>query len=150
MIVHIGAALFLWPEGLRKIAQVVSSLSALAISLNWIISIPFLEWSSKAWRLQPDSGGRYFDSYLIEVRGLDDLRNDDHVEVGMSPMKAIVSATSDSARSCWADTAVGSLEPGKQADVLVVDGDPSKDIQAAKNVEAVFLGGALVDREDYV
>ena len=38
---------------------------------------------SKSWRLQPDSGGRYFDSYLIEVRGLDDLRNDDHVEVGI-------------------------------------------------------------------
>jgi len=73
-----------------------------------------------------------------------------HVAGGMSPMEAIVSATSDSARSCWADTAVGSLEPGKRADVLVVDGDPSKDIQAAKNVEAVFLGGALVDREDYV
>ena len=73
-----------------------------------------------------------------------------HVAGGMSPMEAIVSATSDSARSCWADTAVGSLEPGKQADVLVVDGDPSKDIQAAKNVEAVFLAGALVDREDYV
>ncbi len=38
---------------------------------------------SKSWRLQPDSGGRYFDSYLIEVRGLDDLRNDDYVEVGI-------------------------------------------------------------------
>ena len=38
---------------------------------------------SKSWRLQPDSGGRYFDSYLIEVRGLDNARNDDHVEVGI-------------------------------------------------------------------
>ena len=38
---------------------------------------------SKTWRLQPDSGGRYFDSYLIEVRGLNDMRNDDHVEVGI-------------------------------------------------------------------
>ena len=69
-----------------------------------------------------------------------------HVEVGMSPMEAIVSATSDSARSCWTDDQVGTLEPGKQADVLVVDGDPSEDITALRNVVDVFLGGELVDR----
>ncbi len=38
----------------------------------------------------------------------------------MTPMEAIVSATSDSARSCWWQDQVGSLEPGKEADVLVV------------------------------
>ena len=38
---------------------------------------------SKSWRLQPDSGGRHFDSYLIELRGLNDLQNDDFVEVGI-------------------------------------------------------------------
>ena len=38
---------------------------------------------SKSWRLQPDSGGRYFDRSLIEVRGLDDLLNDADVQVGI-------------------------------------------------------------------
>jgi imidazolonepropionase-like amidohydrolase len=74
----------------------------------------------------------------------------DHVEVGMSPMKAIVSATSDSARSCWTDDQVGSLEMGKQADVLVVEGDPSQDISALERVVDVFQGGDLVDRGSYV
>ena len=73
-----------------------------------------------------------------------------HVEAGMSPMEAIVSATSDSARSCWADDTVGSLEPGKLADVLVVDGDPSQDIAATKNVAAVFQNGHLIDRGNYL
>ena len=73
-----------------------------------------------------------------------------HVEVGMSPMQAIVSATSDSARSCWIDDEVGTLEEGKVADVLVVDGDPSKNIEALRNVADVFQGGALVDRGNYV
>ena len=73
-----------------------------------------------------------------------------HLKVGMSPMEAIVSATSDSARSCWTDDQVGTLEPGKQADVLVVDGDPSEDITALRNVADVFLGGELVDRRNYV
>lgn len=75
---------------------------------------------------------------------------DAHVEAGMSPVEAIVSATSDSARSCWIDGYVGTLEPGKQADVLVVDGDPSQNIRALWNVADVFQGGSLVDRGNYV
>ncbi|MCL0100098.1 amidohydrolase family protein [Dehalococcoidia bacterium] len=73
-----------------------------------------------------------------------------HVEAGMSPMEAIVSATSDSARSCWVDGEVGSLEPGKLGDVIVVDGDPSQDIAAAMNVVDVFQGGRLIDRGNYI
>ena len=75
---------------------------------------------------------------------------DAHVAGGMSPMEAIVSATSDSARSCWIDGQVGTLEPQKQADVLVVDGDPSTDIQALWKVVDVFQNGELVDRGNYV
>ena len=71
---------------------------------------------------------------------------DAHVVAGMSPVEAIVAATLDSARSCRVDEEVGSLEPGKQGDVLVVEGDPSKDIKALWNVVDVFQGGDLVDR----
>ena len=73
-----------------------------------------------------------------------------HVEAGMSNMEAIVSATSDSAESCHVDDAVGTLEPGKQADILVVDGDPSQDIAALWNVADVYLNGELVDRSNLV
>ena len=73
-----------------------------------------------------------------------------HVALGMSPMEAIVSATSDSARSCWAEDRIGSLEAGKAADVLVVDGDPSKDIEDLKRVADVFQGGEKVDRGSYM
>ena len=73
-----------------------------------------------------------------------------HVEIGMTPMEAIVSATSDSARSCWAEDRIGSLEVGKLADLLVVDGDPSVEINDLKNVVDVFQNGSKVDRSDYV
>ena len=73
-----------------------------------------------------------------------------HVEIGMTPMEAIVSATSDSARSCWAEDSIGSLEAGKLADLLVVDGDPSVEINDLKNVVDVFQNGSKVDRSDYV
>ena len=75
---------------------------------------------------------------------------DAHVLGGMSPMEAIVSATGESAKSCWIDDAVGTLEPGKQGDILVVDGDPSKDIKDLWNVVDVFQGGEPVDRGNYV
>ncbi len=73
-----------------------------------------------------------------------------HVEAGMSPMEAIVSATSDSARSCWINDSVGTLQPGKVADVLVVEGDPSQDIKALADTVDVFLGGKCVDRRNFL
>jgi len=73
-----------------------------------------------------------------------------HVMAGMKPMEAIVAGTLDSAKSCWTDKSVGSLEAGKEADVLVVDGDPSKNISDLHKVVDVFLKGAKVDRKNYV
>lgn len=75
---------------------------------------------------------------------------DAHVEAGLSPMEAIVSATGDSARSCWIDGDVGTITEDKQADLLVVDGDPTQDIGALNNVVDVFQTGTRVDRGNYV
>ena len=69
-----------------------------------------------------------------------------HVEAGLSPLQAIVSATSDAAKSCWIDDQVGALQPGKRADNLIVDGDPSQDIDALANVVDVFQDGARIGR----
>jgi imidazolonepropionase-like amidohydrolase len=62
-------------------------------------------------------------------------------------MEAIVSATRDSARSCWIDHYVGTLEPGKKADILVVDGDPSTDIKALRNIQDIYVSGNRVIRK---
>lgn len=73
-----------------------------------------------------------------------------HVAGGMSPMEAIVAGTSNSAKSCWIDSEVGSLEAGKAADVLVVDGDPSANINDLWNVVDVYQAGTRVDRQNKV
>ena len=56
----------------------------------------------------------------------------------------------DGANTCWVDDRVGTLEPGKRADVLVVEGDPSRDITALGDTVDVFLGGDRVDRANLV
>ena len=73
-----------------------------------------------------------------------------YVMAGMSNMEAIVSATRDSAMSCRVDDTVGTLEVGKQADVLVVEGDPTSDIADLRKVRDVFLAGSKIDRQNLV
>ena len=73
-----------------------------------------------------------------------------HAMAGMSNMEAIVSATRDAARSCWIADQVGTLESGKQADVLVVEGNPLDDLGNLRKVADIFLAGGRVDRGNLV
>ena len=58
--------------------------------------------------------------------------------------KVITSATSLAAEAIGLGDSVGSLEPGKLADILLVDGDPSTDITALQRVDTVIKGGQVV------
>ena len=73
-----------------------------------------------------------------------------HAMAGMSNMEAIISATRDAARSCCVDDLVGTLEPGKQADVLVVNGNPLDDLSALRQVADIFLAGSRIDRRNFI
>ena len=73
-----------------------------------------------------------------------------HAMAGMSNMEAIVSATRDAARSCCIDSLVGTLDPGKQADVLVVNGNPLEDLADLRHVADVFLAGNRIDRQNLI
>ncbi len=68
------------------------------------------------------------------------------VQAGMSPMRGIVSVTSDAAKSLGIDSVTGSLEPDKEADIIIIEGNPAEDINALWNIADVFLGGQLLDR----
>lgn len=51
-----------------------------------------------------------------------------YVNLGMTPMEAIQTATKNAAEALWLGKDTGTLDNGKFADILAVDGDPSKDI----------------------
>ena len=69
-----------------------------------------------------------------------------HADWGMSAMDAILSGTRDAARCLGLEDRIGTLEPGKEADVLVVEGDPLRDVWDLLNVREVFQAGRRVPR----
>jgi imidazolonepropionase-like amidohydrolase len=67
-----------------------------------------------------------------------------HVDMGMSPQRAISAATRINARIIGRQRDLGTIEPGKLADIIVVRGDPLFNITALANVEVVVKDGAVL------
>jgi imidazolonepropionase-like amidohydrolase len=66
-----------------------------------------------------------------------------HVDMGMTPMRAIAAATRVNAQIIGKGRDLGSIEPGKIADVIVVNGNPLFDITALSHVEVVVKDGKV-------
>jgi len=67
------------------------------------------------------------------------------VEAGFTPLEAIQIATSNGAQFLGEAEHIGTLAPGKQADLVVIHGDPSSNINDIENVEIVFKDGVGYD-----
>jgi len=67
-----------------------------------------------------------------------------YVRLGMTPLQAIQTATINASDLLGWSAKVGTLEPGKWADIIAVDGDPLKDVTALEQVKFVMKGGEVV------
>jgi imidazolonepropionase-like amidohydrolase len=69
-----------------------------------------------------------------------------------TPMDAILATTKNGAMACFMEDKTGTIEPGKFADIIIVDGNPLADIKILQNVERlkmVMLEGKIeIDRGD--
>ena len=67
------------------------------------------------------------------------------VQAGFTPLEAVKVATLNGARYLGREARIGSIAAGKQADLVVVRGDPSTRIEDVQNVELVFKQGVGYD-----
>ena len=70
-----------------------------------------------------------------------------YVEAGMTPLQALQSATIQPARMLGADEDIGSIEPGKFADIVALADNPLTDIKALRDIRLVMKGGKIYRNE---
>lgn len=69
------------------------------------------------------------------------------VEWGMPPAEALLSATAHAAVAVSQADRIGTIQPGHNADLIAVAGDPTRDIRALRAVRFVMKGGEIARRE---
>ena len=68
------------------------------------------------------------------------------VQAGLSPLDALRAATIEPARFFGIEDTVGSVGPGRRADLVLLNQNPLADIAATRSIETVVLRGRLLDR----
>ncbi|HYI42131.1 MAG TPA: amidohydrolase family protein [Sphingomicrobium sp.] len=84
-----------------------------------------------------------FGSDTFELPGTNGRELELMVQYGMTPIAALRSGTSVSAALLGVEDETGSLEPGKAADIIALDGNPFEEIRALRRVAFVMKGGAV-------
>jgi imidazolonepropionase-like amidohydrolase len=74
----------------------------------------------------------------------DELAN--FVEAGFTPMESLQTATSNPAKFLEMESSLGSVEPGKIADLVLLRENPLKDIRNTRTISMVVANGRLLDR----
>ncbi len=72
------------------------------------------------------------------------------VEAGFTPLEAIAIGTRNGARYLGLEKQIGTIAPGLQADLMIVAGDPSRDISDVRQVETVFRKGVGFDPQKLI
>ena len=66
------------------------------------------------------------------------------VKAGMTPMQTLVASTGNAAKVMGIDSEVGTLQPGKRADLVVLTADPLADIKNTRTIESVWIDGRQI------
>jgi imidazolonepropionase-like amidohydrolase len=70
------------------------------------------------------------------------------VQAGLTPLEALQTATRNAAQYLGREYDLGTIEPGKLADLVLLDANPLADIRNARKIHAVLINGKLLQSED--
>jgi imidazolonepropionase-like amidohydrolase len=68
------------------------------------------------------------------------------VKYGMTPIEAILSSTSRGAKVLGVQEKLGEIKPGFFADIIAVEGDPTKDISNIRKIKFVMKDGNIITK----
>ena len=110
---------------------------------GWIAAVKETDlYRDRAWKLARKYGVKIAcgtDASVSCEHGENAMELELMVKWGMSEMEALVTATRNSAETLGLLGSLGTIEPGKLADIIVVDGDPLKDIAVLRRKENIKL-----------
>jgi imidazolonepropionase-like amidohydrolase len=98
---------------------------------SYLGDAPEFRRTVKTEELEPGSGT------VLAIEGF--------VELGMTPMQAIVAATANGAGAAFRSRDLGTIEKGKVADLILLEADPLTDIHNIEKISAVVAQGRVVD-----
>lgn len=85
------------------------------------------------------------DTYVFPGSGAHDELGE-FVKAGLTPAEALATATTSAARFMGLEDEFGTVEVGKRADLLILDGNPLVDVANTRRISAVVIGGRMHDR----
>lgn len=113
-------------------------------SLNWNIT------ARNNLRLFAQAGGKValgtdYDGYITYFElGMPLLEMHLMQEAGMTPMQIIIAGTKHAAHVCDLENELGTIEPNKIADIIIVNGNPLEDLNALLNIKMVIHNGEII------
>ncbi len=136
------------------------------VDLSWINTVPPGELAEmqaaateslpaqRAFNIQASNLAALYEAGVAIAFGTDGstawaphLEMEDMVRSGMDPGDVIFAATLSSAQLVGLASELGSISPGKSADFIVLDADPTEDITNTRRISAVYLRGTALDRD---
>ncbi len=127
----------------RQLGLAGSTLEQAAAGVRpWLdAGVPFTlatDQGPEAAELGPVVWGRLGRAHFDRMEALQDL--------GVEPARILEAATINGARAYRMGDRIGTLEPGKSADLLVLSGDPLADVSNLRQIHAIYLRGEAIDR----
>ena len=150
--VWVNPTLHILRTAIRHFTDLKEQRGSLSTQQDWL-----LEWTKGELEARLGAVGRMIKAGVKIVAGSDSPWNvyapggfayevEMMAQAGMSNRDAIVSGTSAAAESIGLGDVAGRLAPGRDADILVVAGDPTKDLRQLRQILDLYQGGRRVER----